>query len=199
MSLKVAITGNIGSGKSYVCRIFEEMKVPVYYADLRAKMQMDKKETIDKLVDAFGSHILADDQTSVDRKALAAIVFTDANALRKLNNIMHQRVADDFEEWQKDYLNEPFILHEAAILYESGFDRFFDKVVFVSAPESIRLQRVLDREDMTEAEVQKRMDNQWPEERKIAMADFVLKNDGEQMLLPQIIALKEELDTLAKN
>jgi len=199
MSLKVAITGNIGSGKSYVCRIFEEMKVPVYYADLRAKMQMDKKETIDKLVDAFGSHILADDQTSVDRKALAAIVFTDANALRKLNNIMHQRVADDFEEWQKDYLNEPFILHEAAILYESGFDRFFDKVVFVSAPESIRLQRVLDREDMTEAEVQKRMDNQWQEERKIAMADFVLKNDGEQMLLPQIIALKEELDTLAKN
>ncbi len=199
MSLKVAITGNIGSGKSYVCRIFEEMKVPVYYADLRAKMQMDKKETIDKLVDAFGSHILADDQTSVDRKALAAIVFTDANALRKLNNIMHQRVADDFEEWQKDYLNEPFILHEAAILYESGFDRFFDKVVFVSAPESIRLQRVLDREDMTEAEVQKRMDNQWPEERKIAMADFVLKNDGEQMLLPQIIALKEELETLSKN
>ncbi len=196
--LKIGITGNIGSGKSFICRQFARLGVPVYYADIRARFLMDEDEAIQEVCGAFGEGILDGSGLLIDRKKLATIVFSDKEKLAKLNAIVHCLVEQDFDRWLEHYQSEPFVLHEAAILFESGFDKKFDKIILVSAPEEIRLKRVLKRDGMPEEEIRKRMAHQWPEEKKTPLCDWIIRNDGTQLVLPQIEAVMDDVLKISK-
>jgi dephospho-CoA kinase len=196
--LKIGVTGNIGSGKSFICRQFSRLGVPVYYADIRARFLMDDEGTIQEVRETFGDDIMEDSGLLIDRKKLAAIVFSDKNKLAKLNSIVHRLVEQDFDRWLEHYQSEPFVLHEAAILFESGFDKKFDKIILVSAPEEIRLKRVLKRDGMPEEEIRKRMAHQWPEEKKAPLCDWIIRNDGAQLILPQIEVVMDDVLKISK-
>lgn len=186
---QIGITGGIGSGKSTVCRLFETLGVPVYYADDRAKRLMQEDETLRAAIaERFGEAVYAADG-SLRRAKLAALVFGDAEALADLNALVHPAVFRDAADWSAAHRGHPYVMREAALLYESGSWRLVDEVVVVWAPEDLRVRRVMARDGVTEAEVRARMDRQWPDEEKRRRADHVITNDGSTPLIPQVWAL----------
>lgn len=189
--LKIGLTGNIGSGKSMVCHVFEKLSVPVYYADIEAKKILDNSIITSELINYFGDEILDENRDAIDRKKLAAIVFKNKTKLKKLNSIIHPRLRIEFEDWCNTFKNSPYIIQEAAILLENGLGKNFDKIIVVSAPKKIRLLRVMERDSMAEADVLARMKNQWSDKRKEMAADFVIKNDGKHLILPQILKIHQ--------
>lgn len=191
MRLKIGLTGNIGSGKSLVARIFEVLKIPVYFADVEAKNILDSTEVMAEIIKLFGSNLIVNN--SVDKKALAQIVFSDKSKLKQLNQIIHPAVRENFTSWAEVQDTSPYVIYEAAILHESGHYQNMDKTIVVSAKRELRLKRVMQRDNATEEMVIKRMKNQWAEERKIALADFVVNNNQTELLIPQVMAIHEIL------
>lgn len=191
--LKVGLTGSIGSGKSVVSTIFSHLGVPVYNADSEAKKFLDTPEVTEPLALRWGEDIL-DAQGSVIRQKLAGIVFHDRHALDYLNQIIHPLVKEHFLQWCSSQ-NASYVVQEAAILYESGFYSMFDKIVCVSAPEVMRINRVMKRDGVSRSQVLDRMLNQWPEEKKVSLAHFVVHNDEQRMLLPQILSIHQQLNS----
>ena len=188
---KVGITGGIGSGKTTACLIFETLGVPVYYADTQAKQLMNTDPELKaSITEYFGNNIYCDG--ILDRKKLAEIVFNDKIALEKLNSWVHPAVARDFELWYSRQISN-YVLEEAAIIYESGIADRFDKVILVTAPDEIRIERVCARDGVTPDIVQKRMKNQWSEDKKIALADYIIRNDNDNLLIRQVIDIHEIL------
>lgn len=186
---RIGITGGIGSGKSTVCKLFALLGVPVYAADDESKKLLDDNASVKlAIVGAFGESIL-DESGFIDRKQLATLVFNDKMKLDQLNGIVHPAVAKHFEDWCKKQSNVPYILKEAAILFESGANKGVDEVIVVTAPKDIRIQRVIGRDKVSSEEVEKRMANQWPEEEKVKLANYVLTNDEQQLLIPQVLQL----------
>lgn len=174
MTRIIGLTGGIGSGKSTVARFFEELGVSVYYADDRAKAIMSDTVVIEAISKEFGKEVLENDV--IHRGKLAEIVFHNPDKLKTLNAIVHPAVQKDFEDWVKSKNQEPYILKEAAILFESGSYKNCDQIITVTAPEKIRIERVMKRNATSEKEVRSRMNNQWPESEKIALSDFVIEN-----------------------
>lgn len=194
--LKVGITGGIGSGKSLVCRILSVFGVPVFHADLEARRLMDEDTHLGAALRArFPNCCHADG--SPDRKALATLVFHDPEELAALNALVHPAVRDAFVKWA-EVQQAPYVVMEAAILAESGGHRHMDRVVTVEAPEEVRLARVMARDGSDADAVRARMRNQAGEETRRAVAQHVLINDGRQMLLPQVLALHEQLNAAGK-
>ncbi|HMX05033.1 MAG TPA: dephospho-CoA kinase, partial [Chitinophagales bacterium] len=175
--IKVGITGGIGSGKSTVCKIFEVLGVPVYYADERAKeiLQTDA-EIIKRVKDLFGEDVY-DSNHVLDRKRVAFVVFHEPEFLAQYNKIIHPAVLLDSEKWMQRHLQYPYVIKEAALLFESGGNKQLDKVICVTAPEDLRIQRVMQRDNTTEEQVRSRMANQMSEEEKLEKSDFILYND----------------------
>jgi len=193
--LKVGITGGIGSGKTTVTRIFSLLGVPIYDADSAAKRLMNEDAALKASIAAtFGP--LAYTHGSLDRAWLASQVFNDPSKLAQLNAMVHPATIVDAKAWM-DQQSAPYIIKEAALLFESGSHKGLDKVIGVSAPESLRIQRVIEREHTHETEVRKRIDKQMPEAEKMGRCDFILYNDGKEMLIPQVNALHEKLLALA--
>jgi dephospho-CoA kinase len=189
--LKIGITGGIGSGKTTVCRIFELLGISIYYADEASKKLLVTDPEIKKeIVAVFGEEVL-DDQQFISRKKVAARVFGNESELKKLNAIMHPAVALHFESWLKDQAGKPYILKEAAILFESGAYKQMDKIITVSAPEELRIARVLNRDVVTKEEVQRRISAQLSEEERIKRSDYVIVNDEEQLVIPQVMKLHQ--------
>ncbi|MCX6230962.1 MAG: dephospho-CoA kinase [Bacteroidetes bacterium] len=190
--LKIGLTGNIGSGKTTVAGIFNILGVDVYHADTEAKKFLQYLEVIEKLKGNFGDKIITNH--TIDKIKLANLVFNDKLALNFLNQTIHPYVKTDFEQWMTT-LNpsKKYVVQEAAILFESGFDKYVDKTILVTAPQSIRMQRVTERDNISEAMFLQRDNNQWPEERKIEMADYVIVNDDTISVIPQIIELHSKL------
>lgn len=187
-----ALTGNIGAGKTTVARLFAAYGVPVYYADAAAKRLMDEdSELRNALTDAFGTRTYAADGT-LDRAYLADRVFGDDEALARLNGLVHPAVHRDGAAWRAAQ-TAAYTLYEAAILLELGRADDFDGTVVVTAPESVRRTRVLARDKATPEQFAARANRQWPEDRKAAAADFLVHNDGKQLLLPQILNLHHRL------
>ncbi|MTB53093.1 dephospho-CoA kinase [Lewinella sp. W8] len=187
------VTGNIGSGKSTVCAEFSRLGIPVYYADAAAKRLMQEDPTLrDELVAAFGPRTYTA-EGSLDRKWLAAEVFNNPPALERLNGLVHPAVGRDTVAWLKQQPEVPYALYEAAITLEIGQRDRFDGIIVVAAPYPVRCTRVLARDGMTEADFRARADRQWTDERKEAAADWVINNDGRQLLLPQILRLHQAL------
>ncbi|SMC58624.1 dephospho-CoA kinase [Pedobacter nyackensis] len=190
--LKIGITGGIGSGKTTVCKVFETLGIPVFYADTVAKQIMITDEILVKGVkDAFGKESYTNNG-ALNNKHIAAIVFNDANKLAKLNELVHPAVFRAFDNWVKDIpASVPFILKEAALLFESGSYRMCDKNILVIAPEEIRLQRVIQRDGVTAEQVKARMDKQMSDEEKIKLADYTIYNNETDSLIIQVIRLNQ--------
>jgi len=184
----IGITGGIGSGKTTVCGIFAELGVPIYYADDRAKAVMvEDAELMASIIEAFGKEAYTDGK--LNRPFLGQQVFTSEERLAKLNSLVHPAVARDFMKWVAAHSQAPYIIKEAAILFESGAYKAVQETVLVTAPEQMRIQRVMQRDAVSESEVRQRMANQWIEGRKEEMADHIIVNDGHQLLIPQVLEL----------
>lgn len=189
---KIGITGGIGSGKTTVCKLFENLNVPVYYADERAKYIINNDLSIkNKIIHLFGEDIY--NENGLDRKKLALIVFNNKLKLNQLNNVIHPEINIDFLDWSLDHFESPYILKEAALLFETGSYKQLDKVITVFCPLNLRIQRVLNRDKVTELEVKSRMKNQWNDEVKIRIADFVVTNFDEVSLTTQVLFLHKQL------
>jgi len=186
--IRLGLTGGIGSGKSLVAAIFRSLGVPVFEADRAAHQALQQKSTRDQLLQHFGDSVI-DASGSVNRKILASIVFTDESKLSILNALIHPRVKSAFDEWCHQHAGEAYVVHEAAILFESGFNKYFDKVVTVYAPRELCIQRVAERDNSDPEAVRQRMSHQWDPELIAGLSDYVLRNDGSMLLLPQVIAL----------
>jgi dephospho-CoA kinase len=185
--IKVGLTGNIGSGKSTVARIFEILGVPVYHADREAKKFLIYPDVINKLTHRFGPEILEANQ--INRKKLADIVFYDSESLNFLNGLIHPLVRDDLQKWISTVEHNPYFVQEAAILFESGFHTFFDVTVVVTCPREIAIERIIQRDGTDEKAVLARIEKQWPEEKKIELSDFVIDNSGAELLIPRVLEI----------
>jgi dephospho-CoA kinase len=190
----IGVTGNIGSGKSTVCRIFEMLGMPVFYADTVARKQLDKAYVISRLASLFGQQIL-DNQRKINRRKLADLVFSDPKALGNLNAIVHPLVHDDYQTWI-NLQNSLYTIYESAILFSSGRVEHFTKIVLVTAPEEIRIKRVCERDHVSKDQVIARMNNQMAEEEMRMKADYTVINDGDTLLIPQVLMIDSELRVL---
>ncbi len=190
--LRIGITGGIGSGKTTVCKVFELLGVSVYYADLEARRIMDFDDNIiDQIKKQFGSDIY--EVNGLNRPKLASIVFENRSLLNELNKIVHPAVAIDFENWIKNQSQAPYILKEAAIIFESGMQNSFDKVITVSAPESLRINRVVIRDNSTVEEVSQRIQNQISDNERLRKSDFVIFCDDKHPVIEQVIKLNNTI------
>ena len=194
---KIGITGNIGSGKSTVCHIFEALKIPVYYSDIRAKELIHSDfEIISVYKRIFGNDIFVDEQ--LDRKRVSETVFKHKELLNEIEAVVHPAVVKDFEKWaQKQHSS--FVLYESAIIFESGYYDFLDKIIFVSAPENLRVKRIMKRDGISKENVFLRIENQWKEDKKIPLSDYVLVCDDTNPLIPQVLELYDKIIKMIVN
>jgi len=193
MILKIGITGGIGSGKTTVSKVFEVLEIPVFYADDLAKSVMQTDELlVESIKKTFGSEAYNADQ-ALNRKYLADIVFNDEQKLAKLNQLVHPAVFRAFDAWLAVQRKVPYILKEAALLFESGSYKLCDKNILVTAPEELKIKRVMQRDNISAGEVKARMNKQFTEAQGIKLADFIIRNDEEYLLIPQVMRLHEEL------
>jgi dephospho-CoA kinase len=190
--IKIGITGGIGSGKSTVCKVFEQLGVPVYYADDEGKKLLDVSDVKEAVLKVFGNAIFAADKT-IDRKKMAGLVFNNKENLEKLNSIIHPAVGVHFEEWLKKQEGCAYIVKEAAILFESGAYKQVDKVITVTAPMELKITRAMNRSGITREQVLERMNNQMDDEEKVKRSQFVIVNDEEHLIIPQIMKIHESL------
>lgn len=192
MTLKVGITGGIGSGKSTVCKVFKALGVPVYHADVVARNITDQNhEVVSQIKETFGADMYATGK--LDRPKMAALVFNNPDALAKLNAIVHPAVRAGLPVWLAENKNASYIIYEAAILFESGAYKQLDKSILVAATEETRLHRVMQRDNATRDEVLARVKNQWDETQKLAHADFVIWNEGNIPVIAKVLVLDKLL------
>src|SRR3972149_10212134 len=191
--IKVGITGGIGSGKTTVAGIFRQLGIPVYEADKQAKILMNtNKDLITRLINAFGKKIY--NGNTLNTKLLASIVFQSNDYVKKINDIVHPYVRENFILWLKNKNNNKYVIEEAAILFETGFYKEFDKIITVTAPKELRINRIIKREKVNKQQVLQRMNKQWDDEAKIKHAHFVIINDDKRMALPQVLKIHDELN-----
>jgi dephospho-CoA kinase len=195
--LQIGITGGIGSGKSLVCKIFQCLGVPVYDADSHAKELMTTDGIlVSEIKKEFGV-LSYDADGGLNREYLTKEVFSDSDRLRTLNKLVHPRVGIDYKKWVDQKKNQPYVLKEAALLYEAGSDRSLHKVIVVHANESLRIQRVLKRDPhRTADQVRAIIRNQMPEDEKLKRADFMIRNDETTLLIPQVLSLHHHFISL---
>lgn len=190
MGLKIGITGGIGSGKTFICRLFEALGIPVYNADEEAKKLMNTDVRIkEKLIAQFGAATYKDGL--LDRAFLASMVFSDKDKLELLNSIVHPIVIQEAKDWAERQTTR-YSVKEAALLFESGSYKELDYTILVTAPMDIRIQRVIKRDGATEQQVRERINKQMSDEEKLQLADFVIVNDGITPLLPQVWKLHQK-------
>jgi len=196
MVLKIGLTGGIGSGKSTVAQIFEVFAIPVYYADISAKRLMNEDaELISAITNIFGKQAYVNN--ILDRKYISSIVFSDPIKLELLNSIVHPATKKDGEAWMQEQTS-PYAIHEAALIFEAKVFERLDHVIGVSSPIELRIKRAMQRDKVSRDEVLKRMDQQLDEDLKMSKCDFVIINDEQQLLIPQVLDLHEKLIALSK-
>jgi len=194
--LKIGLTGNMGSGKTTVSKIFELLGIPVFYADDAAKeVMVNDQILIENIKSAFGVISYFEDG-SLNRKHIAGIVFNDAEQLAKLNAMVHPATFRAFDDWLKKIKYAPYVLKEAALLFESDSYKMCDYSIMVQAPLETRIKRVMQRDGLSRAEVESRNSKQFSEEKKTALADYIIKNDDEQLVIPQVLKLHQKICSL---
>ncbi len=187
----VGLTGGIGSGKTTVAQIFKALGVPIFVADEVSKRIIDSDLSLQsELKSLLGNDVVKEGK--IDRPYMASLIFNDANLLKEANALIHPAVGSAFQQWylQQDF---PYVLREAAILFESGSHKDCEAIVVVSAPEDLRIERVQKRSGESEAQIRARMSKQWPQKKKEELADYLIFNEQKEMLIPQVIKVHEDL------
>ena len=193
MTKIIGLTGGIGSGKTMIAEYIKSLGIPVYIADDEARELMSTDKVIQAISAAFGNEVV--DNGILNRDKLAQIVFNNPEKLQKLNSIVHPEVKKHFDTWVEKHKNSPFLVKEAAILFESGSNKYCDAVITVTAPIETRLQRVIERDKTDRESVLKRMQNQWTDEQRIAKSDYVIHNISVDVAKKQV----NEILNLLKN
>ncbi len=190
--LLIGLTGGIGAGKSLVANVFKLLNVPVFDADNEAKAILGKSaEVRQKVIEAFGANAFTGNEPN--RKFLAERVFSDESLRLKLNAIIHPGVGKAFENWVDQNAQEPYLLKEAAITFETGIYKQLDGVILVTAPKNVRIERVMKRDEVTEIQVLNRMAAQWSDEDKLKLSLYHVLNDGQTMIIPQVLKIHQAL------
>lgn len=195
--IKLGITGGIGSGKSTVSELFTLLGIPVYIADKESKRLTETSVEIkEQLIALFGKELYQDGV--LNKALLASYIFSDKEKLEQVNKIIHPIVGNDFNEWVKLNKSSKIVAQEAAILFESGFDKLVDKVVVVYTPLEMRISRTMQRDGVPREKVLERIENQMSDEKKVELSDFVIVNDGTISLIEQVLEIINKLKELAK-
>jgi dephospho-CoA kinase len=192
----IGLTGGIGSGKSTVAAIFSVLGVPVYEADAASRDLIDTDLDVQQQLRG----LLGDDIVKmgrIDRPLMASRSFNEQRLMAQTNAIIHPAVARDFQQWYERHNNNHYVIREAAILFESGSYRDCEKVVVVTAPVEMRIERVMKRNRISRQQVLERMENQWPEDKKISRADYVIYNDLTQSVIKQVLSIHEDINRQA--
>lgn len=189
--LKAGLTGNIGSGKSLVASVFSSLGVPVYHADEESKKFLESPGVIASIISVFGRQVATDE--TIDKRKLAGVVFGNKKALEQLNAILHPLVMEDFRSWTRSAPIVPYVIMESAILFESGYSGDFDVIIHVSCPDATAIERVIARDGVSREQVLARMQHQEKNDDKALKSDFVIINNGSQLLIPQVISIHEKL------
>ena len=191
MSIIIGLTGGIGSGKSTVAKIFAQLGIPVLDADATAKVIMNEDHSVKtKLIELFGEDAYKENQ--LNRPYIAQLVFEDAFKLQQLNAIIHPITIQYAKDWASKQ-TAPYVIKEAALFFESGSSEGVEKIIGVTAPKHIRIQRVMQRDQMTREDVIKRMEHQLEDSLKMKLCDWVIQNDDMHLLIPQILAIHQEI------
>lgn len=194
--IKVGLTGGIGSGKTTIARIFETLGIPVYYADDATKNLMNTNENLKTaIINSFGEDSYKNNE--LDRKYLAAIVFNDKQKLELLNSLTHPVTIKDAADWMGRQTS-PYIIKEAALLFESGAAENLDYVIGVHSPQHTRIKRVMERDGLPMEEIMKRINRQMDEEMKMKRCHFIISNNEQQLVIPQVLELHNKFVTLSK-
>ena len=190
--IKIGITGGIGSGKSVVCNILRLHNIAVYDADKESKHLTNTSKTIrSKLINHFGSAIYTDNE--LNRKLLGEIIFNNEDNLKIANSIIHPEVANSFIKWCQHHSSSSIVAIESAILIEAGFKKYIDKLITVSAPEALRINRVINRDNTRVESVKARINSQISEEERIRLSDYIIFNDNSNSLILQVSEIIENL------
>ncbi len=194
--LKIGLTGGIGSGKSIVAQMFAVLGIPVYSADEASKRLMVEKEEIKSaIVQHFGN--AAYTGGILNRQYLANLVFNDSEKLSLLNSLVHPATIADASAWMQKQM-APYVIKEAALIFESGSNKDLDYVIGVDAPKELRIQRAMARDNISVTQVESRMNKQMDEREKLRLCDYVIVNNEHQMIIPQVLALHEKFLKMAK-
>lgn len=189
--MKIGITGGIGSGKTTVCRVFQVLGIPVFYADEAAKSIMHTDAILrGEIIKGFGEDSYSEDG-GLDRKHISSIVFRDKDQLAKLNALVHPAVLSAFDSWAQAQKDVPYVLKEAALLFESDSYKMCDQSILVISPEALKINRIIKRDNITAEEVRLRMDRQFSDEQKEKLADHIITNDERTLVIPQILTLHQ--------
>lgn len=188
----VGLTGGIGSGKTTIGKIFSWLGVPVYEADAASKTIIDTDKELQGKLQALLGKDIVQANGKIDRQQMATLIFGNEALLKQTNALIHPAVGEDFTRWYQSQESD-YVIKEAAILFESGSYRQCDKIVVVEAPEELRIERVMARGNTSREEVLARMRNQWPQEQKVELADYVIHNDQRNSVIKQVLAIHEDL------
>lgn len=191
MMLKIGLTGNIGSGKTSVAHVFEVLGIPVFYADDESKKLLTDSKVKKQLVKLFGEAILTKSK-EVNKQKLASLVFTDKEKLKDLNELLHPLVYQRYLNWI-EVQQANYTILEAAILFESGFNKYVHQSICVYADKKSRIKRIIKRDHFEKADIEARIKNQWSDEKKNALADFIINNNEDEMIIPQILKIHKTL------
>jgi dephospho-CoA kinase len=195
MALRLGVTGGIGSGKTTVCKVFKVLGVPVFMADDVARELMNTDiSVLKKLNDITGRNLYPDGY--LDRKVLAQMIFNDNTLLEKVNSVVHPLVFSEFEKWSS-LQDKPYVIMEAAILFESHADKIVDRVVSISAPIEERIARVMGRSELSRTQVLERVNNQIEDEERNQRSYYVINNSDSDLIIPEILRIHEEMLRLA--
>ena len=189
---KVAITGNIGSGKTTISKIFEVMGIPVFYADIEARL-LYFQEDVKQIIEQHFGRFVFNEANEIDTKKLAEVIFSDSSKLLTINNIIHPLVFEKYKEWLEIHKEQVYTLHESAILFENKLENHYDLIINVTAPPDIRISRIMQRDGVVREKVEARMIHQWSEGKKSKKSDFVIINDGNQLLIPQVLEIDKKI------
>jgi dephospho-CoA kinase len=193
---KIGLTGGIGSGKTYIAKVFENLGVPVFYADEEAKKILNNKDILFLLSQKFETEVM-DLQTGLaNRKLIASIVFNRPEKLQILNQIIHPKVAQAFQQWCLSNQQSSYVIKEAAILFESNSYKNLDGVICVYAPMPLRINRVVERDGSNKDEIIKRINAQWSDEQRLAQSNWAINNDENKPILPQVLDIHQKILSL---
>ena len=192
LPLKAGLTGGIGSGKSLVCSIFRVLHIPVFEADREAKIIMESdREVSSALIELFGENAYTA-EGKLNRKWMAEKIFKDKAIIERVNSIVHPAVRRSFFSWWKQQ-QSPYVVQEAAILFESGAYQLMDINILVTAPVEMRIKRVMLRDGISREQVEARMNNQWTDTKKSVLANYIILNDESEFLVSQVLDIHNKI------